>query len=440
MPIQDHLMYPGVELSNLARPFNPFWRANSDAMRQTIAELLQQLDGYEEYFGLRQRKRRQADQRTYERTVEAVICDLVHRELTSPGGKVHVSQSNQLLRKKSRYKGEAYNKTLPQLLKNMAAEEMSFLTYQRGRRVVVIEEGGEKTHLRGEQTLIAAGPKILNRMKTYGLTLADLRQDLEQELILLRARKTKSDQPGELIEYDHTPETNQMLAELRQINEAIANVDVECCEENVELSQRVLRRVFNNGSFEEGGRLYGGFWQAMKKEDRADCLEIDGERLIELDYGQMSVSLLYGLIGKTPPSGDLYDLSDYGIPTDCRPGIKRVMNALIASSKPLTRMPKKARETIPKRISFAAVKQAIEAKHPAIVSFFGTGVGTRLMRLESDILVAVLLRLIGEGVVALPIHDAILVRQDQHEQAMTAMQEVFREKVGVVPEVSLAGG
>ena len=125
-----------------------------------------------------------------------------------------------------------------------------------------------------------------------------------------------------------------------RINEAIAGLDVECCDPEVDLSQRLLRRVFNNGSFEDGGRLYGGFWQLMKKDDRADGLEIDGHPFVELDYGQMSVSLLYGLAGKTPPSGDLYDLSAHGVPTDCRPGIKKVLNAMVWAATPLVRMPK----------------------------------------------------------------------------------------------------
>ena len=433
-------MHPGVGLDSIARPFNPFWRAGSANMRTAVAELQKQLEGYEKYHELRTRKRRAADQETFERTVEAVICDLVHRELTCPGGKVHVSQSHQLLRKKSRYKGEAYNKSLPQWLRNMAAEEMSFLTYELGKRVVVIADDGLSSTLRGQQTLIAAGPKILSRIETYSLTLEDLKQDLDQETILLRAKKTKSDQPGELLEYEDTKETNRLRAELRRINEAIAGLDVECCDPDVDLSQRLLRRVFNNGSFEDGGRLYGGFWQHMKKDDRADCLEIDGHSFVELDYGQMGVSLLYGLAGKTPPSGDLYDLSAHGIPTDCRPGIKKVLNAMVWATTPLARMPKGARAIIPKRYTFKQVQDAIRGKHAEVAHLFGAGKGPRLMRLESDILVEVLVRLLDKGVVALPIHDAILVRADHQQQAIEAMKEVFQATVGVVPEVSVEKG
>jgi len=428
----------GEKWDATARPFNPFWRAGSDNMRVVVSELTGQLNEYETFYGLRQRQRREADQRTFERTVEAVICDLVHRELTCPRGKIHVSQSNQLLRKKSRYKGAALNRNLPEWLRNMASEEMDFLTYELGKRVVVIEDDGAKAHLQGTQTLIGAGPKILSRMKTYNLTLEDVRQDLDQEVILLKAKKTKPDQPGKVLEFVDTSETKRLRAEMRRINEAIAALGVECSDEAIDTSQRVLRRVFNNGSFDEGGRLYGGFWQPMGKEDRPDCLVIDGEPVVELDYGQMSVSLLYGLAGTTPPDGDLYDLSAHGFPVECRPGIKKIMNAQIASAKPLTRMPKKTRKTIPRDYSYADVKKAVWEKHAPIVPYFGAGTGPRLMKLESDILVCVLLRLIDEGVGALPIHDAILVRQDQVMAAKAAMEEVFQEEVGIVPEVSVS--
>ena len=422
-------------MNAITRPFYPFWRAGSDNLRLAVSELQQQLEGYEHLYGLRKRERRKPDQRTFERTVEAIVCDLVHRQLTCPGGKIHITQSHQVLRRKSRYKGMALNKNLPNWLRNMATEEMDFLTYELGKRVVVIESDGSKATLKGQQTLIAAGPKILRRIRDCNFTLDDLAHNLDQEVVLLREKKKRSDQSGELLEYKDTIETDRMRSELCQINDSFASMDVECCDDEVDTSQRVLRRVFNNGSFEEGGRLYGGFWQNMKKEDREDCLLIDGEPLVELDYGQMSVNLLYGLAKTKPPVGDLYDLSEQSIPIECRPGIKKFVNALIASSKPLARMPKKTRETIPKRFSYREVKEAVKERHAQIADFFEVGVGPRLMRLESDIMTEVLLRLIDQRVTALPIHDAILVRRDRVPEAKAIMIEVFQEVVGVEPVV-----
>lgn len=46
---------------------------------------------------------------------------------------------------------------------------------------------------------------------------------------------------------------------------------------------------------------------------------------------------------------------------------------------------------------------------------------------------------LGEGLVDLPTHDAVLISGDHQQKAITATKEVFKEKVGVVPEVSMEG-
>jgi hypothetical protein len=51
-------------------------------------------------------------------------------------------------------------------------------------------------------------------------------------------------------------------------------------------AQTVLYRVFNNGSFDLGGRFYGPSWQALPKAWRGR-IQIDGEAVVELDYGSL---------------------------------------------------------------------------------------------------------------------------------------------------------
>ncbi len=151
----------------------------------------------------------------------------------------------------------------------------------------------------------------------------------------------------------------------------------------------------------------------------------------------MGLLLLYGLEAATPPAGDLYDLSEYGIPVSCRPGIKKVIQAGINASKPLGRMPKGARKIIPNRISLAGVLAAVGKRHPLIAHRFGAGVGMLLMRKEADILVDVLLALKDRNITALPIHDAVLVNGNHEAEAKDVMIRVFREHVGLTPEISV---
>ena len=99
---------------------------------------------------------------------------------------------------------------------------------------------------------------------------------------------------------------------------------------------------------------------------------------MELDYGQMSLAILYGLTGTKPPDGDLYDLSTQGIPTSYRKGIKTVIQALINSSKVPRRMPKGVRKLIPSRYTIKDILEAVAKKHPVIFPQMTSGNGMQL--------------------------------------------------------------
>jgi hypothetical protein len=138
----------------------------------------------------------------------------------------------------------------------------------------------------------------------------------------------------------------------------------------------------------------------------------------------MSLAILYGLTGATPPEGDLYDLSVEGIPAECRPGIKKVMQAIINSPEIPRRLPKGSRKHFPSRINLRDILRAVEKKHPVIFPLMTSGIGMQLFRKESDILVEVLEALRSEGIIALPVHDAVIVMDDHHLQATKIMKKV----------------
>ncbi|MDG1117656.1 MAG: hypothetical protein P8N72_11075 [Flavimaricola sp.] len=93
--------------------------------------------------------------------------------------------------------------------------------------------------------------------------------------------------------------------------------------------------------------------------------------------------------------------------------------------------------TVPKKFTLDMLMQAICKRHPAIAHCFGKGTGLRIMRQESDILVSVLLSLKAKGIVALPIHDAVLVRADHGYEARKVMIELFQQHTKLSPEVSM---
>ena len=423
---------------NKARAFNPFLCAKTDKLMALIAEVQIQMSGYEAYYETRKRARRPADQVTYERTVEAILCDLCAVELGHNNDSIHLPLSNKVLRSKSRYKGTALGKTLPDILKVMSAPEMDFVVVEKGHSTFkIVDDDLNVAFAGGQQTILRAGPKLLSRIDGFDITRGDMGQAPEDEVLILRAPKRHSNSIAAYQEYDDDKTTLSLRQQMNDINAWLDTADISCSHSQVDPTQRRLRRIFNNSDFAQGGRLYGGFWQAMSSDERQEHILIEDDWCVELDYGQMSLAILYGLTGTKPLEGDLYDLSAEGIPTDYRKGIKTVIQALINSSKVPTKMPKGVRKLIPSRYSINDILEAVARKHPAIYPQMTSGIGMQLFRKESDILVDVLLTLKTQGIVALPIHDAVVVQDDNSDKAKAVMKKVFKEHTGITPDVTL---
>jgi hypothetical protein len=421
-----------------ARAFNPFLCAKTDKLMALIAEVQVQMSGYEFFHQTRKRARRPTDQVTFERTVEAILCDLCAVELEPNNDSIHLPLSNKVLRSKSRYKGTALGKTLPDILKVMSAPEMDFVVVEKGHSTFkIVDDDLNVAFAGGQQTILKAGPKLLSRIKRFTITRADQGHAPEEEVLILRAPKRLSNSTAKYQDYQDDKATLVLRQQMTDINAWLDTADITCSLPQVEPSQRRLRRIFNNSDFGQGGRLYGGFWQAMSSDERQEHILIDGDCCVELDYGQMSLAILYGLTGATPPEGDLYDLSVEGIPAECRPGIKKVMQAIINSPELRRRLPKGSRKHIPSRISFRDILGAVERRHPAIYPQMTSGIGMQLFRKESDILIDVLITLQARGIVALPVHDAVIVMDDHHLLATKIMKEVFKRHTGITPEVTL---
>jgi hypothetical protein len=425
---------------NKARAFNPFLCAKTDKVMALIAEVQVQMSRYEAYYETRKRARRPADQVTYDRTVEAILCDLCAVALASENDSMHLPLSNKVLRSKSRYKGTALGKTLPDILKVMSAPEMGFVTVEKGHSTFkIVDDELNVAFAGGRQTILRAGPKLLSRIERFDITRDDMGQAPEEEVLVLSAPKRHSNSIAEHQEYEDDKTTLSLRQQMTDINAWLSTADINCSHPQVDPTHRRLRRIFNNSDFAQGGRLYGGFWQAMSSDERQEHILIEGDCCVELDYGQMSLLLLYAEAQAQNhlPSGDLYDLSEYGIPTECRKGIKKVMQAIINSPEAPRRLPKGSRKHFPPRIKVQDILRAVEKKHPVIFPLMTSGIGMQLFRKESVILVDVLETLRWEGIVALPVHDAVVVRDDNSDKAKAVMKQVFREHTGITPDVTL---
>jgi hypothetical protein len=404
--------------------FNGWRWPRTDKARELVADVVNQLQNYERHRAPRKRRRRPADQGTFETTVGAIVCNLVRAHLTAPGKSIAVSRAKAHLGRRSRYKPPSENKTLPDILDKLATPDLSFMV----QRKAAPSWGGK-----GERSTIRAGEGLIDRIGWNGLTVSDIGRHPDEEVIILREGDAGYWEKGKWAEYEETAETTTWRREVRAINAWLDQADIEFDEtavpdETIDVYDRRLSRRFTQGSLTCGGRLYGGFWQPLKKTVRADAITIDGQSVVELDYGQMMPRMVYGLVGQLPPPGDLYTLP--GTDKSNRDGIKRLMNAMLFTRKSLKRKPKDTAEALA-GMKLREWVRAVEAAHPDMVSMFSRGIGHELQFTESRIMVEVLLRLMVDGVVALPIHDSIIVPRSAAARAKVVMEETFIEVVGV---------
>lgn len=402
------------------------------------------VQAYEFYYQLRKRRRRERDQKRFESTISAIICNAIRRELMAPGEWTAVSLSkSHLARKATRYR-PSLPKPLPALLDRLTKPEMDFIELRIGQQGVTGISPARRTTFRATE-------RLRERIEEHRLTLSDLGQQLDQETIILKGAKQKG-KGADRVNYADTDALRAKRGVMLQINSHIAaaeiTVDNDALWQPVDSSDRFLRRFFNNGSFEQGGRLFGGFWQAIPKAERHGAIRIGDEEIAVLDYSQMGIRLLYALEGLPAPVGDAYSPPAphyWGSLLPVKPywpreGMKKILNAMLCRVGALKRMPRGTRLLFAayshlRGIKAGDVADALADYHRPVRHRFFVGYGLQLMHVESKILIDVLQTLNSEGITALPIHDAVIVAAPDKPRAAQVMRDAFYRQTGAEIEV-----
>ena len=89
-------------------------------------------------------------------------------------------------------------------------------------------------------------------------------------------------------------------------------------------SRRTVYRVFNNSTFDDGGRFYGPWWQSIPSKLRS-LITINGKDTVELDYSSIHPRMLYAYLRIECPD-DPYDV---GLDPKHRDIVKKPFNTLI---------------------------------------------------------------------------------------------------------------
>ncbi len=298
---------------------------------------------------------------------------------------------------------------------------------------------------KGETTRIEAAPALLERLKAV----------LPQEIIIfqrhpmeetIKLREAKED-GRKMIDYTDTDYTNTARDRLRRINAClqrhwydldmseiqfrdlaerlIQRHDVDPTEHPaVDFSARSLYRIFNNGSFDEGGRFYGGWWMGIPSEYRR-YLTINQKRTVEVDFSNLHPKMMYAQKGLSL-EGDAYAVD--GIE---RALVKKAFAQLINGKKQVR--PPTGYDPKEMGMTWKEVLAQVEKRHAPISEFFRTGYGLKLQRVDADIAERVLLYFAERNIPCLPIHDSFIVHHDLQDELKDRMLLEYREELGFDP-------
>src|SRR5262249_174319 len=129
-----------------------------------------------------------------------------------------------------------------------------------------------------------------------------------------------------------------------------------------------------------------------------------------------------------PPTGDAYKLE--GLENN-RDGVKKVFNAMLFKH-PVKQFPQGARALFPKRLKIKDVTDAILRRHPKLKGvLLSVDSGYQLQFLEITIMLRVLNECLKRSIVALPVHDSVVVKSSAENVVREIMRREFKAVTGL---------
>lgn len=280
----------------------------------------------------------------------------------------------------------------------------------------------------------------------------------DTECIILRIKDEDNNKID--IPYEDTEETNRMRNDLYCYNNllrssfiAIPHFSEECTDTDnnpvrVNFFDKFTRRIFNNASWENGGRFYGGWWQTIPTECR-ELIRINNIPTVEIDYSGLHIMILYAMKGIDyweQKNIDPYQLEGYEQTKRMRAFLKDVLLVAINATSQ-----ESSKNAIDKKVNFNEdgcgwVKQAkLDTEeiledffefHSEIREYFNSRVGVNLQYYDSLMAEYVINKFTLDYIPILCIHDSFIIPSFMRDKLEDAMQDAYREiliKLGFQP-------
>jgi hypothetical protein len=257
-------------------------------------------------------------------------------------------------------------------------------------------------------------PSLIQRNESA--VYVELRKKVRKQIRMVTPSSEELEAYGGLIEA-----TEKLL---RDYDDLMSEVVITLGAEPVTSAKASMTRIFNNASFESGGRLYSQI-QSSKKVQRPH-LYFDGEPTIEIDFGAIHPNLLYHKEGETFAGNDPYMINGFD-----RETVKTAFNTMINRGGK-----HKAKSAVKALVHYLQIdidralelEAAILDLHKPIGHYFNSGYGLKLQRLDSDIAMNIIDYFIyEERRPIIGVHDSFIVSVRDTETLKLLMNDQYNK-------------
>jgi hypothetical protein len=379
--------------------------------------------------------------------LKVVVLDLYVKRLEDPAKYVSYDR----MKAKYKAKGSRYNKLHISPMTITIVDGLRDLDYLEHVMGHYGGRSGRTSHIsrmRSKDTLI----NVL--CDDFKVTPAMVARARNTECIILRDKNKKEKEKKKKkqadIEYVDTPETKRMRKEVTAYNNLLRKsfIDIPSYEKagipskkpgetvTIDFAEKFVRRIFNNGSWEDGGRYYGGWWQRIPKEWRKE-IRIWGSPTIEIDYSGLHVVLLYAIENVYCSAKEVYDLPKYSMHPEIRGLTKQILLTAINAADRSTAISAIQYDINLNPDDYGWVNRAsltiediideFEVKHSAIRKYFYSGYGVTLQKIDSRIAEFVINDFTAKGYGLLCIHDSFITSALLSSELKDVMRRAFDE-------------
>lgn len=216
-----------------------------------------------------------------------------------------------------------------------------------------------------------------------------------------------------------------------------------------------IKKVFNNSSWERGGRSYvvGRGAEVMAKTFREE-ITIDGEPTVELDFKSLHPNILACKMGiKLPEDFDHYGIEMEGYD---KAVLRKICKVLLLCAFNANSMESaigatigefivqtddndvslitswKEKGLVPQVIEFKRIAEKLCEHNSYADEYFFSGIGLELQNIDSRIIDAIIELFLEKGEFVLPIHDSILIAERLKDFGVECMKLAYHHVLGTL--------